>query len=225
MCRALLVVVRKRFSHVIDHRRGFNMGIDAAQFATGMTMDDYLAQMVQNREQFEANIADAPVTSADIARFSALPEPLKVLVITEDWCGDSLAHLPVLFRLARETGDRLTIRVFKRDEHRDLANQYPMPGGRVAIPIVIFHDGAMHEVGRFLERPQIGHQEMAEFMTGFFTRHPDLGQPGQPISALSPEARQALFAELTPWRKERITAWNRDALAEWAAAVAAPVTA
>jgi thiol-disulfide isomerase/thioredoxin len=201
------------------------MAITAEQFATGMTMDEYLAQMTQNREQFEANIASAPVTPADSARFSALPEPLNILIVTEDWCGDSLAHLPVLFRLARETGDRLNIRIFKRDEHRDLANQYPLPTGRVAIPIIVFHDGAMHELGQFLERPQIGHQEMEGFMASFFARHPELGQAGQPIAALSPEARQALFVELGPWRKGRIDTWNRGALDEWAAAVSAPVTA
>ncbi len=200
------------------------MTITAEQFATGMTMDGYLNQMSQNREQFEANIAAAPVTAADAARLTALPEPLNVLVITEDWCGDSLAHLPVLFRLARESGDRLRVRIFKRDEHKDLAAQFPMPTGRVAIPIVVFFDQGMHELGRFLERPRIGHEEMAAFMADFFARHPDLGTAGQPISALTPEARQALFVELGPWRKGRIDAWNRDAIAEFTAAAMLPVT-
>lgn len=201
------------------------MAITAEQFATGMTMNEYLDQMSQNREQFAANIAAAPVTPEDVARFTALPEPLNVLVITEDWCGDSLAHLPVLFRLVRESGDRLTVRVFKRDEHKDLAAQFPMPTGRVAIPIVVFFDGAMHELGRFLERPQVGHEEMAAFMDDFFARHPDLGTPGQPISALTPEARQTLFVELGPWRKGRIDAWNRAAIAEFTAAAAVPTPA
>jgi len=201
------------------------MGITAEQFATGMTMDDYQAQMSQNKEQFAANIAAAPVMPEDIARFTALPEPLNVLVITEDWCGDSLAHLPVLFRLAHESGDRLNVRVFKRDEHKDLAAQFPMPTGRVAIPIIVFYDQAMHELGKLLERPQIAHEEMAAFMADFFTRHPDLGSPGQPIAALTPEARQALFVALGPWRKGRVDAWNRAAVAEFTAAAAVPVTA
>lgn len=198
------------------------MTITAEQFATGMTMDEYLDQMSQNREQFDANIAAAPVTSEDVARFTALPEPLNVLVVTEDWCGDSLAHLPVLFRLARESGDRLNVRVFKRDEHKDLAAQFPMPTGRVAIPIIVFFDQGMHELGKLLERPQRGHTEMAAFMEGFFTRHPDLGTPGQPISALTPEARQTVFVALGPWRKERMDAWNRAAIAEFTAVL--PVT-
>lgn len=201
------------------------MAREAARFATGMTMDEYMAQMEQNREQFAANIADAPVTAADIARFRALPEPRNLLVITEDWCGDSLAHLPVLFRLAQETGDRLRIRVFKRDAHKDLAARYPLPTGRVAIPIVVFHDAQMRELGQFLERPAIGHAEMATFMADFFARHPDLGTAEQPIAALSPAARQQLFVELGPWRQRRLTAWNRAALDEWAAAAAVPVEA
>lgn len=201
------------------------MTLSATQFATGMTMDEYQAQMNQNKEQFAANIASAPVTAEDVAPFRALPEPLNVLVITEDWCGDSLAHLPVLFRIARESGDRLNVRIFKRDENKDLAAQFPLPTGRVAIPIMVFFDQGMQEVGKFLERPQLGHQEMAAFMDDFFARHPDLGTSGQPISALSPEARQTLFVELGPWRKERLDAWNRSAIAEFTAAIAAPVTA
>ncbi len=201
------------------------MAITTEQFATGMTMGDYLGQMSQNKEQFTANIAAAPVTPEDVARFAALPEPINVLVVTEDWCGDSLAHLPVLFRLARESGDRLNVRIFKRDENKDLAAQFPLPTGRVAIPIVVFFDQEMHELGKFLERPQVGHEEMAAFMEEFFARHPDLGLPGQPISALTPEARQAVFVELGPWRKGRIDVWNRAAIAEFTAAVAAPVTA
>src|SRR3954451_10017705 len=192
------------------------------QFATGMTMDEYQAQMNQNKDEFATNVAAAPVTVEDVTRFTALPEPLNVLVVTEDWCGDSLAHLPVLFRLARESGDRLNVRVFKRDENKDLAAQFPMATGRVAIPIIVFFDGQMREVGKLLERPQMAHEEMAAFMADFFARHLDLGTAGQPISALTPEARQALFVELGPWRKGRVDAWNRAAVAEFTAAAAVP---
>lgn len=190
------------------------MTITAEQFATGMTPDAYQEQMNQNREAFAANIVAAPVTADDVAPFTGLPTPLRVLVITEDWCGDSLAHLPVLFRLAQESG-KLHVRVFKRDEHKDLAAQFPMSTGRVAIPIIVFFSGAMHERGRFLERPAIAHAEMETFMAEWFQKHSGYGNPGTPISALSPEARQVLFAELTPWRKGRLDAWNRAAVAQF----------
>ena len=188
--------------------------ITAEQFARGLTMDEYQAQMTQNAEGFTANSAAAPVTAEDAAALAELPEPLNVLVVTEDWCGDSLAHLPVLFRLARESG-KLHVRIFKRDENRELAAQYPMPTGRVAIPIAVFMDGEMQERGRFLERPEVAHREMDVFMTDFFTRHPEHGTPGTAIANLTPEARQALFAELTPWRKARLDEWNRAAVMQF----------
>ncbi len=193
------------------------MTITAEQFATGLTMDEYRAQMTQNAEAFAAGIAAAPVAAEDAAVFAEMPEPLNVLVITEDWCGDSLAHLPMLFRLAQESG-KLHVRVFKRDEHRDLAAHYPLPTGRVAIPIAVFLDGEMRERGRFLERPDTAHAEVDAFMTDFFTRHPEHGTPGTVAANLTPEGRQALFAALAPWRKARLDEWNRAAIAQFAQA-------
>lgn len=193
--------------------------LTAERWATGMTPDEYRAQMTQNAEAFAANIAAAPVTAADAAVFAEMPESLHALVITEDWCGDSLAHLPVLFRLARESG-KLHVRIFKRDENRELAARYPLPTGRVAIPIVVFYDAAMRERGRFLERPDTAHAEMAAFMDDFFARHPEHGSPGMTAANLTPEARQALFAALSPWRKARLDAWNRAAIAQFKQAAA-----
>lgn len=197
--------------------------ITAAQLATGMTPDAYQAQMTQNAAAFAAGIAAASVTAANVAVFAAMPEPLHALVITEDWCGDSLAHLPVLFRLARESG-KIAVHIFKRDEHRELAAQFPLPTGRVAIPIIVFYDGQMRERGRLLERPDIAHAEMDAFMTDFFTRHPEYGSPGMTAADLTPEARQSLFAVLSPWRKARLDDWNRAALAQFTQAAAGGVT-
>lgn len=191
------------------------MAVTAALFESGMTMAEYHAQMTQNKDEFAANIANAPVSADDLAAFAAGQGQINALVITEDWCGDSLAHLPVLFRIAQETGDRFAVRVFKRDEHRDLAAQFPMATGRVAIPIIVFYDAAMHGLGQFLERPEIAHRAVALFMEEFFVQHPTYGTPGQPISALSPEARQAVFVELGPWRKARLAEWNRAAVAQF----------
>jgi len=83
--------------------------------------------------------------------------------------------------------------------------------------------GALDRAGGDPELIQVRHEEMAAFMADFFTRHPDLGTAGQPISALTPEGRQAVFVELGPWRKGRVDAWNRAAIAEFTAAAAVPV--
>ncbi|HLY29631.1 MAG TPA: thioredoxin family protein, partial [Ktedonobacterales bacterium] len=109
------------------------MAVTAERFAQGMTYDEYTAQMKQNREQFEANEQETTIRPEDVAFFKALPEPLNVLVITEDWCGDALANVPVLGRLARETGT-LNLRIFLRDQNLDLADQYLKEGKYRSVP-------------------------------------------------------------------------------------------
>ncbi|MBE0636168.1 thioredoxin family protein, partial [Candidatus Bipolaricaulota bacterium] len=60
-----------------------------------------------------------------------------ILVVTEPWCGDSLAIFPVIAKLFTAAG--CEVRVIRRDEHTDLMDQFLTNGGR-AIPIVIILD-------------------------------------------------------------------------------------
>ena len=75
----------------------------------------------------------------------------NVLVVTELWCGDSLAIFPVVAKLFTEAG--CEIRVIRRDEHTDLIDQYPTNGGR-AIPIVIVLDDDFSERFHWGPRPE-----------------------------------------------------------------------
>ncbi len=74
----------------------------------------------------------------------------KVLIITETWCGDSLAIFPVVARLFAEAG--CEIRVVRRDENMELIDRYLTNGGR-AIPIVIVLDDEFGERFHWGPRP------------------------------------------------------------------------
>jgi len=74
----------------------------------------------------------------------------RVLVITEPWCGDSLASYPVILTLFRDAG--YEIRIVRRDEHTKLIDQYLTNGGR-AIPIVLILDDAYAVSFRWGPRP------------------------------------------------------------------------
>lgn len=74
----------------------------------------------------------------------------NILVVTEPWCGDSLAIFPVIAKLFTEAG--CEIRVIQRDEHTDLIDQFLTHGGR-AIPIVIVLDEAFNERFHWGPRP------------------------------------------------------------------------
>src|SRR3954471_6358229 len=68
----------------------------------------------------EASLAEETI---DIAPFQRLPRVTRVLVLSEDWCGDCTDNLPILNRLAQESG-RLSVRIVSRDDNLDIMDQY-----------------------------------------------------------------------------------------------------
>jgi thiol-disulfide isomerase/thioredoxin len=76
--------------------------------------------------------------------------PFHVLVITEPWCGDSLAIFPAIAELCRQAD--IVLRVVRRDEHPELIDKYLTNGGR-AIPIAVGLDADFAELFRWGPRP------------------------------------------------------------------------
>ena len=69
------------------------MTIDRARFDQGLTYDAFKAQMTRNRERLEDNEKRVDLAKENVAAFRALPRPVKVVVLAEDWCGDVIARL------------------------------------------------------------------------------------------------------------------------------------
>jgi len=122
------------------------------RFAQGMTFAAYLAQMRTNKERFEKRMADSEITPAD--REAIRGRKLKILVITEDWCGDALVGFPALARLVAGAPD-VEMRVFLRDENPDVMDQYLKRGLYRTIPVFVFFDEQMNELARFMERQDV----------------------------------------------------------------------
>jgi len=78
-------------------------------------------------------------------------DEMKILVITEPWCGDSLASLPVLIKMG-EINNKWEVRILLRDENTDLMDKFLTNGGR-AIPVFLFlaEDGTL--ISRWGPRP------------------------------------------------------------------------
>src|SRR5579884_4313313 len=125
------------------------MAVTRERLTQGLT---YVASMTRNRERLEQNEARAQISADDLAFFRNLPEPIDVLVLAEDWCGDVIADLPVLAKLAKESG-KLRLHIFARDQNDDLMSQYLNQGQFKSIPVFVFFDKDMRELGRYIERP------------------------------------------------------------------------
>jgi hypothetical protein len=122
------------------------------RFAQGLTFAAYLAQMRTNKERFEKRMADALITPAD--REAIRGRKLRILVITEDWCGDALVGFPGLAKLI-DDAPNVEMRVFLRDANPDVMDQYLKRGLYRTIPVIVFFDEQMNELARYMERQDV----------------------------------------------------------------------
>src|SRR5919202_2014820 len=155
-----------------------------------MTYEAYKAQMTRNREQLERNEQNLELSEDDLAAFKRLPRPIKVLALAEDWCGDVVANLPILGRLARESG-KLDVRVHLRDQEpgTQVMDQYLKDGQFRSIPVFVFLDDDFRELGVLIERPASVTSLRAEKMAELYAQHPEWGSQSTPIADLPEDIR------------------------------------
>lgn len=174
------------------------MVVTPEKFDSGYTYDEYKASMTRNRDRFDANEATAPLEASELELVRSLPRPLKVLALAEDWCGDVVQNLPILGRLAAETGN-LDLRVFPRDANLELMDQFLNNGFR-SIPVFAFYDDEFNEVGRFTERPASVTERRQQERREVYASRPEFGAPEDPVAALPDEVRLELTERLAASR-------------------------
>ncbi|MGH7861774.1 MAG: SelT/SelW/SelH family protein [Candidatus Dormibacteraceae bacterium] len=185
------------------------MTVTRERFAQGMSYEQFKNQMTKNRERLEANERRLEIDPSDLAAFRDLSRPVDVLVIAEDWCGDVIDNLPILGRLAAESG-KVNPQIFLRDQNLDLIDQYLKEGKYRSIPVFVFFDDQLNELGRFTERPASVTERRAQGRRDIFARHPEFGSPDAPPDQLSDEVRGMLSQAIATMRDEIKPIDNRD---------------
>jgi hypothetical protein len=185
------------------------MTLDRARWDKGISYDAYKAAMTRNQERFEQNEARVVLDPATVKVFKALPKQLRVLVLAEDWCGDVIANLPVLGRLAKEVGT-LDVRVFYRDQNPELMERWLNQGKYQSIPVFAFFDESFRELGHWIERPASVTDRRAEERRRIFAAHPEFGSPDAPVDQLPEDVRTRLQAELQKMRDDMVPFANSE---------------
>src|ERR671931_2781913 len=149
------------------------MAVTRAQFESGLTYQAFKDQMTRNREQLEQNERELELKPEDLQAFKSLPRPLNVMALAEDWCGDVVANLPVLGRLASESG-KLNVRIHLRDQEpgSQIMDQYLNKGQFKSIPTFIFLDDSFNELGVWIERPDSVTRKREEKRQELYKQHP-----------------------------------------------------
>ncbi|HEX6750675.1 MAG TPA: thioredoxin family protein [Longimicrobium sp.] len=102
----------------------------------GFTWDDYLGREVkEHRGLWEGVWGRSQVPEWALRTAARIGGEWRLLVTSEDWCGDASNTVPVAARLA-EVLPNVELRVVKRDEHPELMDRHLTNGSR-SIPLVV----------------------------------------------------------------------------------------
>ncbi|MCJ7840982.1 thioredoxin family protein [Lederbergia sp. NSJ-179] len=113
-------------------------------FQKGIPANEYIQSMKHHQENTNYIREHFTVPTEDTEFFPTLKqEKLRVIAITEDWCGDAMLNIPILLNLAEKAD--MEVRMLLRDQNLELMDQYLTNGTSRAIPIFIFIDQAGNE--------------------------------------------------------------------------------
>ena len=119
-------------------------------YANGLTAEAYAELLDDTQRELHALYRRRVEIDAGAVERLAAAGPPYLLVITEPWCGDSLAIFPAIDALCDRAG--IGLRVVRRDEVPELMDRYLTRGGR-AIPIAIGLGADFQERFRWGPRP------------------------------------------------------------------------
>jgi hypothetical protein len=194
------------------------MEVRAADYwERAMAPEHYIAQMSENRELFAERVAATSFSPGELDMFAG--QPLRILAITEDYCGDSAQFIPPLIRLASDL-DTVEIRILLRPACRALADQYRRKDGYQAIPVLILMDEQGRELGYLIERPERTYAELAAETRRFAASHPELEGVSRAYANMPPATKEAVRANADRFRATQQAGWTRWLLEDLAAIIA-----
>jgi hypothetical protein len=121
-----------------------------AIFDTAPTWTEFLARVDAQRERWNGNAARATVPPELAARMARAAPGLRLLIVAQDWCLDSVNTVPYVARLASSA--QIPVRIVDRAAGQPLMDRYRTRDGRTVTPLVILlrQDRV---AGAWVERP------------------------------------------------------------------------
>jgi hypothetical protein len=112
----------------------------------------FLERLTANREQWLRNWSSAEAPQDLSRRLRQSGTVIRLLIVAEDWCPDSVNTVPYIVKLAEAAG--VETKLVNRAEGASLMDRYRAFDGRRVTPlVVIVRDGLA--IGAWVERPAI----------------------------------------------------------------------
>ena len=122
------------------------------RFLSGETFAEFLARPKKYGDFWEALYKRAVVPPDLLERAKKMDQPWHLLVLSEDWCGDSINTLPLIAKLL-ESMDNVDMRIISRDSNLDLMDEH-LTGTSRSIPVIMLLDDDYIERGWWGPRPK-----------------------------------------------------------------------
>lgn len=121
------------------------------EWKSAITWDSYLASVKAHAELWHHHWEQADVPESIATRLADLPGPRRVLILSEDWCGDAARSVPVIVK-ACAAAPAVEVRLIDIRHHADLMDRHLSKGAK-AIPVAIVMDGDGNDLGWWGPRP------------------------------------------------------------------------
>jgi hypothetical protein len=121
-------------------------------YGRGWTFDHFINSVHAQRDVWARVTSAADVPEDLVDRFSLVNTDLRLLIVAEDWCTDSVNTVPYIAALARRSGTEL--RIIGRSAGAPVMRRHPASDGRAVTPVVVMIRGRV-EAAAWVERPAV----------------------------------------------------------------------
>jgi len=121
------------------------------EWDAAVTWDTYHAGVEKHVDLWKHHWEHAEVDDDTFARLVDLPGPRRVLILTEDWCGDAVRSVPTIVR-ACQAAIEVEVRLMDITNRPELIERHLSKGAK-AIPVAIVMDAEGNDLGWWGPRP------------------------------------------------------------------------
>ncbi|MDR3578236.1 MAG: thioredoxin family protein [Anaerolineaceae bacterium] len=182
-----------------------NFPIKKENWQLGYDLDFFVDSMQSHRLDMLRRLRTVHLSEGEISLLVNLDRPIHALVMSEDWCVDSLMNLPILVRIA-QSAPQMDLRIFVRHEWGEL-DAYFKERAITNIPVFLFLDANFNEIGVWVEKSKAAGERLAAWVS----EHP-VYESIRTSAELSREEKRSRLAPFLAERQLEMEDWYNNGL-------------
>lgn len=151
----MATIDRSYIKNSLSYEEYRQMGKDLVQQGktSGPNQDQVLIDFTKlNDKRMDRLDKTQQIEEEVLQQIKAIKQEQYWVVLTELWCGDAAANLPLISKLS-DLNNRIRLCILLRDDNLEIMDRYLTNGGR-SIPILVILDKDLNELGVWGPRPK-----------------------------------------------------------------------